>query len=248
MNNLIESVIKKDQFWPTLISLLIPLVQLFAVVIVDINSTLRLNELFIYADLLPVANLLALMLIAASIGVYWYRKENYNWLVWGEDSKQTRFPQKEINTALFTMIIIGVITCLIIITSLILGKSGTLPVEYKDTVAIVQIISYIVFVISIGIVAYIGLSEYSKKQRDFKPEQYLNNLLSSMQFYGTIPRPTIHIKQRTMLQGNQLQILVNLEIGDDEKYLITNYDGKEIIQELPAEEYRRMNTQPIVAT
>lgn len=244
MNNFLENTVRREQFWPTIASIIIPLVQLFAVIIVDINDTLQLRGLFIKAEMLPIANLLTLMLIAACIGAYWYWKENYNWVNFGHQQNQPRFYQKEVAYSLKITTFFAFVACAFIIVSLVFGRSSSPNlVVYTDYIAIIQIISYIAFITSVGIVAYVGLSEYSKKQEDFKPEQYLNNLLSSMQVYGTIPRPVIHIKERGTLSNNRFDILVNLTIDNNEKYLVTSYDGKEILKELSAAEYRQTTTQ-----
>lgn len=242
MNNLLENTFKREQLWPTIASFVIPAIQLIAVIIVDINDTLQLKVLFINSEILPIANLLALMLIAASIGFYWYWKENYSWLSIGSE-KYVSY-QRKIRNFLLTAIITAVIAAVIIIISLILGRSSLEDSERFITfVATVQIISYVIFVYMIGIITYIGLSEYSKKQKDYKPEQYLNNLLSSMQYYGTIPRPNIHVKERKTLFDKQMNTLVNLTINGEEKYLITTYNGKEIVKELSAAEYRQSTVQ-----
>ena len=58
MNDLITSTIRSDNIWPTIASIIVPLTQLVAVVIVDVSGTLNLNELFLDAQLLQLANVL----------------------------------------------------------------------------------------------------------------------------------------------------------------------------------------------
>jgi hypothetical protein len=238
--------------WPAIASVLIPSVQLIAVIIVDVNETLNLENLFLMPNILPIANIFALMLIMIGMGTYWYIKENYHWIyTWNtpNDTDRTKVPteQKRTKNILITSVWIAIVSCITLIISLIVGSSFLKDVtSYFYVISALQVISYISLVSFVGFIAYVGLNEYSKKQKGFKPEQYLTNLRTAMESHGTIQAPKIHIKKRQRTRNNSMEFLIEIEINNEKKYLLTNYDGKEITQELTPDEYRKAIQQSSV--
>ncbi|HEY0964211.1 MAG TPA: hypothetical protein VGE31_00230 [Candidatus Paceibacterota bacterium] len=239
------NVVNRENFWPTVASVMVPLVQLVAVIIVDVSNTLKLSQLFLNADILPFANLISLTLVIVGIGFFWYWKEHYNWFHKKKSlpDNSRMFHHEHVKNFLLGSILFSIITSVVLVASIVLGKVSH---EYFpgqiEILTVIQIVCYMLFVSAVGIVTYIGLSEYSKKQKDFKPEHFLDNLLLSMQNHGIIHKPQIHIRQRS--RGQNLQMSVNVQIDGRDLYLSTSYDGKDIYQEMTADEYRQQITEP----
>ena len=59
--------IEKKELWPSIVSVIVPLIQLLSVVIIGLSETFHIAKLLVFPDFLNLVNLLTLLVIVASI-------------------------------------------------------------------------------------------------------------------------------------------------------------------------------------
>lgn len=63
---------QKETMWPSIISIIVPLIQLLIVVSVGFSSTLSFQKFFFLPEILSIVNIFIVFITLSLIGLFWY--------------------------------------------------------------------------------------------------------------------------------------------------------------------------------
>lgn len=241
---------QKDEIWPSIISLLVPLIQLLLVFSVSLSNILDFKKVFVYPDILILVNLLTLFITLSLIGWFWYWRNN-TFLIFSppppdKDKKQQIFfpPEKKIFNLLKNLSLVSslVFTLFVLTTILFLTKNFVIK---EFWLAFFQFFSYFLFVACTGLIIYIWISEYVKKKQTFQREDFLRNLLNTLAIHGLIESPKAKIWKNQVAQGWTSRI-VEIEIEKQRFIIVASFDGLEILEIYKKEDYEKLFATPTV--
>lgn len=240
---------QKDEMWPNIISLLVPLTQLLLVFSVSLSNILDFKKVFVYPDILILVNLLTLFSTMSLIGWFWYWR-NDAFLILSPppdgDKKQQAFspPEKKIFN-LFKYLSLGsfLLFALFIFTTILFLTKNFVIKEFW--IAFFQFFSYFLFVACTGLIVYIWISEYIRKKQAFQREDFLRNLLNTLTMHGLIESPGVKIWKNQIAQGWTSRI-VEIEIQKRRFIIVASFDGLEILEIYKKEDYQKLLNMPTI--
>lgn len=250
---------QKEMLWPSIISIIVPLVQLMIVVSVGLSSTLSFQRFFFLPEILSIVNILIVFITLSLIGLFWYWKNNSFLLNFTsshkkennkrvpvsvtpshekENNKRAVTPEQKVFKYMKILLVISFLAFSIFIGVIIVFLTGQLimPIVWMG---IIQYLSYSFFLIFTGLILYIWISEYARKRQVFQREDFVRNLSNALGEHGLIPSPEIKIWRN---QPNPGWMTKYVELGIDGKryVVITSFDGLEISEIYKKEEHEEL--------
>lgn len=252
MNTQYDSSSQKSDLYAVLLSFLAGIVQLFLFFIGILGQVTGLQKIFINYDLYPFAILLSLIISLCFVGIISFFKKNPEYLrqehsfklfIWLRNLlfNQTRansFPlskrNEKRNLLFFSLLLILSTFIFIISTVSHLTNSNYLFINSNNK-SLFQLISFMILWIVTPIILYVWISNEIEKNYQYKPENFIPNLIRSLQSQGFIQ---IIINKDIPYQNTNH--LVSAKIQNNDKYFMVQYDGKKIISELTEEEFKTL--------
>lgn len=244
MNYITKNIFKETSILPSIFSLAIPLVQLFAVLSVEVSSAFSIDRLLFFPEILNLINFAVLLFTGACILTFWYWKEHEYGLRKNEEGNEKRYYNNE-EKHTFKILWIGSIValfCLLILMGTVMIKLYDVNYEFINKVGFLQIaaiqyIAYIGLLSSLGIVIYVGVQsrlEEIQQSREREDRDFKKNVFEVMSDMGHFTPRIWEKKPLKKKYGNIWQIgnawQVTLSIGDQNYTLITSSDGSEIFE------------------
>lgn len=234
---------QKDELWPSIISLFIPLIQLIAVVTMGLSNIFKISIFFFFPEILNLINLLLLFVAFSAIGFYWYWRSNLYILnipeVVSVEQKPKYVPeQKRIAKIIKFLLIVSVISLAIFVFTVanIFSDVTILPVLW---LGVIQYLSYGGIIITSGLIIYIWIYEYIKKKQTFKREDFVKNLVNTLSDYGIVNPPDIKI-WKNQIARSALSKVVEIEVNSKRLIVVCSFDGVDISEIYEKEEYERL--------
>lgn len=230
--------LRQQEIFPGLVSIVIPLIQLTAVVVVGLSDTFHIAGLLIFPDFLNVINLLTILATISAIGWFWYWRSNIHWLIDPEELSKRSFNDQQIRTekmlrfSLWT----GVFFFVLFIGTTVISFQGHWGVQ-ATILGISQYLSYSLFLILSGLVIYVWIYEFILKKQAFQREDFTRNLLITLEEYAIIPPPKVKILKNESIRGFERS--VTIEVDGKKNILRTSGDGLEIMEIQSGEEYEK---------
>lgn len=241
-----------------ILSNLTVVIQVVALGIVGLSNVLRISNLFLFKDLVDVANFTILFLSFSLIGIYSFFKTNPEFPFTQPDKKGVL---RQINEKLFGTKIPNplskqgekkLILTLFIITFLssIIFFYSTFRIKFfpEETwilfYGFTQIMSYSLSLICGSVVIFIWIRDQLDKKNQFTEDSFISNLRNTLIEYEIVETPEIKVQQNfSISNGNHL---IKIKLGQDQIFLITNFDGKRIFGEITETEYNNIMNPPQV--
>lgn len=240
--------VEKSDLLSAVLSNLTVIIQLVALGAVGLSNVLELGSLFVFKELVSIANFIILFLSFALIGVYIFYKSNRDY-DFSQPEKKGIF--RQINQALFgtnlktplskkgeksflvTLFIITVVSAFLFLFATYNVKSFS---EYVANFGFIQIISYVLFLTCGSVLIFVWIRDQFDKKNQFIGTDFIPNLRGTLIEYGIVITPTVIILQNISLSNSNHA--VKIKVQDYERYLITNFDGKNLLAEISEEEYQ----------
>lgn len=233
---------QRETMWPSIISIIVPLIQLLIVASVGLSSTLSFQKFFFLPEILSIVNILIVFITLSLIGLFWYWKNN-SFLHFAssnekENGKKVITPEQKIFKYMKILLSISFLAFSIFIGVIIvfLTEQLIIPVVWMG---IIQYLSYSFFLIFTGLILYIWVSEYARKRQVFQREDFVRNLSNALGKHGLISSPKIKIWRNQPNQG-WVSKYVELEIDEQRYVVITSFDGLEISEIYKKEEHEKL--------
>lgn len=240
---------QKEELWPSIVSVVIPLIQLLLVFSVNLSEALSFRKLFLFSEILMLVNVLTVFLTLSFIAWFWYWRNNV-WLLFQPTQKnfKTQFEEgtekkfipaeQKIFSLIKKMSIISSISFLIFIITVVVSISGIFFIS-KFWLGTIQYFTYCIFLSLTGLVIYIWISEFVRKKQTFQREDFIRNLLNTLRAHGIIPSPNVKIFKNQTSQGWTAKI-VELEIDKKRYIVVSSFDGLEIFEIYSKKEYEEL--------
>lgn len=231
--------LQKEELWPSVFSIIIPLVQLLSVIIVNLSDTLHIARLLVFPDILNLVNLLTMIVIISVTGWFWYWRSNIHFIVPPFDNETKTFTpnQKIINKLNSGLVIASLFLLLVFISVTIAGYKNLW--FFLTLWGILQYLSYSLLLIMSGIVIYIWIFEFIQKKQTFRRENFIRNLIATLGDQGFIERPALKILKNEITGMTRT---VEVEINDKKLILNVSFDGLEISKVFSEEEFYKSAT------
>lgn len=248
--------IDKSDILSAILSNLTVVIQIVALGIVGLSNVLQVGSLFQLKDLVNVANFTILFLSFSLIGIYSFFKANRDLTFTQPDKKGvlrqineklfgTKLPNPMSRSSekifLIVLFLITTISSLIFIYTTYKVKITT--GESTDiNNGLAQIISYSFALVCGSVLIFVWIRDQLDKKNQFTEDNFIPNLRSTLIEYEIVETPRLKIAQNfSISNGNHL---IKIEVGNKEKYLITNFDGKRVFGEITEEEYNNIINPP----
>lgn len=248
--------IERADFLSAILSNLTVIIQIVALGIIGLSNVLSLKSIFQLSELVNVANFIILFLSFSLISLYSFFKANKD-LYFAQPAKKGVIHQ--INEKLFGtnisnplgrsgekkfLLLLFITTCLS--TSLFFYSTFqvvTLSLQNSQTIAgFIQILTYSISLICGSVIIFIWIRDQIDKMSLFTEEKFIPNLRNTLIDYEIVETPKIQILQNlSITNGNHL---IKVKVDTNEKYLITNFDGKRIFGEISKNEYEAFINPP----
>ncbi len=240
----VGELFQKTGVLPGLVSLSIPLIQLFAALSVEISSAFSIEDFLLFPNFLNLTNFAVLLLILCFIGTFWYWRENEYTIGRkrdrsGEDnslqSLMSEGSREEKIT--FKVLLIGAVVSVIslivfAVTVIVSSQYGihAFSTKHQLMLSIVQYVSYVTLLSALGTVIYIWLQswmENAETERERSESDFKKNLLGALDSMGHLT-PKVWRKEENKDKAVQGHWEVDLAIGERKYTVMTNYSGDEI--------------------
>lgn len=229
--------IEKKELWPSIVSVIVPLIQLLSVVIIGLSETFHIAKLLVFPDFLNLVNLLTLLVIVASISWFWYWRGNINFIVPFIDEKTKKHkPNQLVVEKINRLLIIASIFVLLLFIFVSIAGYQNLG-NHSIVWGTLQYISYSLLLVLTGLSIYIWIFEFIQKKQTFRREDFVKNLINALEEQGLIKRPNFKILKNEM---NMMARIVEIEIDNQKLFLNVSFDGLEINKVQTKAEFEKM--------
>jgi len=248
MSNLYTQKPSKSDLLAVLLSSTAGIIQLLILLTGSFDQHTIFGDLLIEKNLTPLLILLSVISSLCLMGAFSFFRKNP-----GFASKQTSFkPLIWIKEKLFIShqeeslpdfrrnekrtLILSVVLLLI---SLMIFSIAT--IEYKlnlhiifnqETLPLWQLVSFLLLWVVIPVILFIWINNEIEKQRQFKPEDFIPNLINALRSQGYI-----QIKISSDIQMNNFHLVKGVINDNNPKYFVVQFDGNKIIEEITEEKF-----------
>ncbi len=240
---------QKDEIWPSIASVLAPIVQLLLVLFAGISTFFNFQKFFFFPEFLNLINIFVLLATLACIACFWHWRNSTQFSI----KKKKRKDGTEIfisqEQRVFNLIMsISVLSFLLLVVFVVMTIFYFLNLSFgKEVFAVLQYLSYSFFFVVTGLIIYIWLSEYLRKRNIFKREDFIKNLTNALGAHGIINIPQIKIWENQIAQ-NWTSRTVEVEISYIKYIVNTSVDGLEIFKIQEKAEHQSGAQLPVIAT
>jgi uncharacterized membrane protein (DUF485 family) len=188
-----NSSVEKREIWPGIVSVMVPLIQLTSVVVIGLSDTFHIAQLLIFPEILNIVHLLTMLVIVSGIGWFWYWRSNINSIIPIFDPKTKTVKPNQIIIEKINrfLVVFSVIFLLIFIFITIAGYKNLWG--YSVLWGILQYIAYSLLLITTGFSIYIWIFEFIQKKQTFRREDFIRNLVLTLEEHGLIERAKFEI-------------------------------------------------------
>ena len=236
---------QKEELWPSIISITVPLVQLVSVVVIGLSDTFHIAQLLVFPEILNLINLLTMLVTISAIGWFWYWRTNINWVAPLFDAQAKVYtPHQKIIEKLNRRLIIASAFVLLVFIFTTMAGYLNLWSNLKVLWGTLQYLTYSSLLILSGVAIYIWIYEFIQKKQTFQREDFTRNLITTLSDQGLIPRPNLKILRNQNTQGASR--VVEIEIDSKKLILSASFDGLEINEVYEKDEYEKLLQRPSV--
>jgi len=226
-----EIGLNREPLWPSLVSIVAPLVQLLLVFLVSMSNLLNVRQFFFYPELLVLVNILVLFITISCGALFWYWRNNNMVLSYRQpktnDTGKPYSPEKTVFRLILVLTILSGLLFLVFVSTVVVFLSKVFIMEILF-VGIIQYTSYGLFLIFTGLVIYVWLLEYIKKRQTFQREDFIKNLLNTLATHELIKKDPVIIWRNNRFPGNYMSKSLEIEIKDQKYSVEASFDGLEI--------------------
>lgn len=242
---------QKSDLFAVLLSFLAGIIQLLLFVVGVLSQVTNVPQLFFNPEVVPFVVILSLLVSLCVVGIISFARKNQSLgrpeprlKLWKkirkyvfEDSLPSFFSaqQKEKRNMLIagTMLIIAAGTFLVSTLNHLSGRQYLFV--HSDNAGLLQLFSFGLMWILIPVILFVWISNELEKARQYKPENFISNLIRSLHSHGYI-----QIKIESDVQLNDGRHVVRIGLQGEKTHFLTQFDGKRIERELTEEEYNRV--------
>lgn len=244
-----ESKSQKSDLIAVALSFLAGIVQLFLFFIGILGQVTGMQKIFIDYDFFPFAILLSMIISLCIVGVISFIKKTPEYInteitfkpfiflknLLFEKSTQIYYMSKKTEKrnlvmALFFLILFAFVFVLSTLSHLTKQNFFFINSENRS---VFQLISFMSLWIITPVILFVWISNEIEKNNQFKPDNFIPNLIRSLQSQGFIQI----IINNDVIYKNVFH-LVSAKIQEENKYFMVQYDGKKIVQELTLDEFK----------
>lgn len=249
---------QKSDLLAVVLSFSAGVIQLLLFVLGTASQITNWNNFFAKAEFVPLSVLLSLIIALTFVGVFSYHQKNKDFiatqttfrpLLWIKsllfvNSSQSNYLSKNNEKWLLNVGIVSLVfSCYLFVASTMSYLNNTSYFFIEPSIAdFVQIISFMCLWIVSTFVIFVWISNEIGKSRQYKPNEFIPNLIRTLQKQGYI---NITITDDIQLQdGNHL---VKVKIQKSDHYFITQYDGARIVRSINKSDFDNFfsqNTSP----
>lgn len=255
MTNNFGETPRKSDLYAVLLSFLAGIVQLSLFVIGTLGQATNFQRLFVRPDTVPFMVILSLVIALCCVGVISFFRKNptilpieaslptFKPLVWIRkllfDNRVTagfqigkKQEKRNLVIMLVGMLLFAVFFILSTETYLTNKSYGFINSQNEE---IYQTLGFIGLWVSSTIVLFAWISDEIEKQYQFRPDDFLSNLVRALQSYGYV-QIVISADLQTQWQFHY----VSVKIQNEEKYFVVQFDGRRIIEEIDKEKFNSL--------
>lgn len=206
-----------------LLAVAIPLVQVVSFGLENLVDSFSLSDLFRNAQLLPIVNTFAILIILGGIGCFWYWQEHHWRIDSGINSEKSTFKIFLLSCFFSCISVVGLIAFTLTSMSF---QGESIPRQTIVWVTLLQYFFYFTSLVLGGITVYMGVQEYVRQISRQGEMDLIPNLQESLRASGIVAEPKLKVLKNQEGKG----FIRTLEISIDEKKyrLVTSHDGREI--------------------
>lgn len=243
---------QKSDLIAIVLSFFAGIIQLFLFIIGTLGQVTGLQKLFINQELVPFSTLLSLIIALCIVGIISFFKKNQEIISSKHTFKPYIFLRKlffnetanenytfsrrtEKRNLFIAGIILVVFSFIFIISTLNHLTSNTYLFIDSNNSEVYQTFSFMILWILTPVILFVWIRNEIEQNYQFKPESFIPNLIRSLQNQGFL-----RIIIRDDIQTQDGVHLISAKIQNEDKYFITQFDGKRIIRELSEDEYHNI--------
>lgn len=245
---------RRGDFLAVTLSLLAGIVQLLLFLIGTLGQVVGFQKLFARFDLIPFEIIISMIIALCIIGVISYSRKNqyalmiqpnrlFKLTIWLNSKlfvpNQSPYPQFQrtyIKLLIYSTYCMVGLTFIFVLSTLSYLNHNTYLFINDSNVDLWQTLSFVGLWTITPVILFMWLSDEIEKNYQFKPEDFLPNLIKSLQAQGYIQ---IKITSDTYPPG-YMSHLIAANIQGTNMYFLVDYDGKKISRELSEDDYKKM--------
>lgn len=241
---------QKSDLVAVLLSFLAGIVQLLLFIIGTLGQIVGLQKLFFNPEIVPFSIILSLTTALCLVGIISFIRKNPDYILQETSFKLLIWLRKKFfdgtihllplskakvkRTLIVTGLLLLFFSFIFVISTLIHINPGVHFLVFIDqeTASLYQILSFMALWVTTPAILYVWISNEIEKGLQYKPDDFIPNLIRSFQNQGFIQ---IVINNDVQLQDGFH--LVSARIQKEEKFFIVQFDGRRVVRELSKNDF-----------